>query len=97
MEDDVAVIVCGGAAKNAFGIINSDDKNPWDLYNVAKEEFGHHFDVLSNVFSTIPIDDHEKIAEALEDKRICLTFTILGGELGTDVVKEVIKCAREKG
>jgi len=81
MEDDVAVIVCGGAAKNAFGIINSDEKNPWDLYDISEKEFGHHFDVLSNSFSTIPIDDSGKIEEALEDKRICLTFTILGGEL----------------
>ena len=97
MEDDVAVIVCGGAAKNAFGIINSEDRNPWDLYDISEKEFGHHFDVLSNSFSTIPIDDNEKIMEALDDKRICLTFTILGGELGTDVVKDVIRCAREKG
>ena len=97
MEEDVAVIVCGGAAKNAFGIINSEGTNPWELYEVAQEEFGHRFHVLSNSFSTVPIDDFDKIEEALEDKRVCLTFTLLGGELGTDIVKDVIRCAREKG
>ena len=98
MEDeDVAVIVCGGAAKNAFGIIKSEDGNQWELYNSALEEFGHRFDVLSNVFSTIPLNDDEKILEVMEDKRIVVPFTILGGDLGTDIMKDVIRCAREKG
>lgn len=97
MEEDVAVIVCGGAAKNAFDIIDSKDRNPWNQYEEAKDDFGHHFDVLSDKFSTIPKNDPKEIEYALEDKRIVVPFLILGGEVGTGIIRDVIRCARNKG
>ena len=97
MEEDVAVIVCGGAAKNAFDIIDSKEKNPWNQYEEAKRDFGHHFDVISGRFSTIPKDDPEGIEFALDGKRIVITFLVLGGAVGTGIIRDVIRCARNKG
>lgn len=96
MEEDVAVIVCGGAAKNAFDIIDSKDRNPWEQYEEAQNEFGHHFDVLSDKFSTIPKDDLKEIEYALDGKRIVVPFLILGGAVGTGIIRDVIRCARNR-
>ena len=96
MEEDVAVIVCGGAAKNAFGIIDSKDRDTRELYEEAEKDFGHHFDVISDKFSTIPKDDPEEMERALEGKRIVVPFLILGGEVGTGIIRDVIRCARSK-
>jgi hypothetical protein len=96
-DEDVLVVACGGAAKNALKIINSEDDDPWQMHQAAMEEFGHRFEVLSSRFSTVPMDDPEKIRQCMEGKRVVVPFSILGGDVGTDIIKEVIRCARDIG
>jgi len=96
MEEDVVVIACGGAARNVFGI-NSKTENLWDLYHRSLEDFGHPFHVVSKFFNTLPFDNPDYVASILDGRRIVIPFSILGGELGTDVIKQTIEYARKSG
>ncbi len=97
MEEDVLIIACGGAAKNALGLNAKEGEDQWEAYRRAVEDFGHSFKVQSNSFSTTPLGDREKLKEDMRGIRIVVPFVILGGDLGTDTVKDVIEDAREMG
>lgn len=94
--EDVIVVACGGAARNAFGI-NSKNRNYWELYRESLEEFAHPFHVVSEFFFTLPVDNLDTIRYEFRDKRIVVPFSILGGEHGIEAIKTVIACAREMG
>jgi len=80
---DVVLVACGGAAYN---VVNDSE----DLQTTPQVH-------LSNKKSTMPLDDSEAISKAIGNYRIVIPFCILGGELGTDIVRTVIKCARGCG
>lgn len=78
---DVVIVVCGGAAHN---IADGFD----DLKNTPQV-------MLSNKEATVDWEDPEAIKKAIHNYRIVIPFCVLGGELGTEVVRTVIRCARE--
>ncbi len=78
---DVLLVACGGGA---FNVVDSSQ----DLQTTPQV-------IFSNKESTMPLDNPEVIKKALDNYRVVIPFCILGGELGTDIVRTVIKCARE--
>lgn len=80
---DVVVIACGGAAVNAS--------------EYSAEEQGIRLEKISKNRSTIPMGDADALRRGIEGNRIVIPFCILGGDLGIDLVKDVIRCARDTG
>lgn len=83
---DVLVVGCGGAA----GFIIEDFQDNHDKDNARFEEF----DTYSIGMSTTTIDELRK---KFRKCRIVVPFIVLGGEFGTDRVREIIGLARESG
>jgi len=78
---DVLLVVCGGGANNVV-------EGSKDLQTTPQV-------IFSNKEATMPLDNPEVIKKALSNYRIVIPFCILGGELGSDIVRTVIRCARE--
>ena len=81
--DDLLLVVCGGGAYNV--VKESMDLLRSELLVLTKEE------------SAVPLDDLPSIKERMDGKRIIIPFCTLGGEIGTELVSDVIRCARECG
>ena len=80
---DVLLVACGGGA-------NSTVANAKDLLTSPME-------ILSRENATVPLDDPEELKRKMDGFRVIIPFSILGGEVGTDMTRMTISCAREKG
>jgi len=78
------LVACGGAAKN--GVRDAEER--YGLSNVK---------IISRDGDSYPPDFHDALIRDLQGKRIVIPYLALGGEFGTEAVRNVIKCAREVG
>ncbi len=80
---DVLLVACGGGA-------NSTVTNAEDLWSTPMV-------ILSRENATVSLGDKDALRKAMENYRVVITFSIMGGEVGTSTVKDAISCARDVG
>ena len=79
---DVLLVACGGGANSA---LSKADIPISPMMAISREN------------GTISIDDKELIRKGMANYRVVIPFCILGGQVSTDIVREVIRCARAEG
>ena len=80
---DVLLVVCGGGA-------NATVRNAEDLIRTPMV-------IISNSEATVPLDDEQSLMNTMKRYRVVIPFCVLGGELSTDKIRTVVRCARENG
>ncbi len=79
---DVLLVACGGGAKSTVS-------NAEDLWSIPMVE-------LSKSEGTIALDDLEMLRKSMRNYRVVIPFLIMGGEVGTAIIRDVISCARQE-
>lgn len=79
---DVLLVACGGGA-------NSTVSNAEDLWSIPMV-------VISKTGGTIAAGDTEALRKSMRNYRVVIPFLIMGGEVGTGIVRDVITCARNE-
>ena len=80
---DVLLVACGGGATST--VSNAEDLQSTPIVILTN----------NSETATIAYDDLDSIKKSMKNYRVVIPFMILGGELSTSIVRDVISCARE--